>query len=50
MLASLLCSKPSRADSPPLRAAGAVDDDNLLGTDALDIADTVQVVPKHSTC
>ncbi|OLP81204.1 hypothetical protein AK812_SmicGene38281 [Symbiodinium microadriaticum] len=29
---------------------GAVDNDHLPGADALDIADTVQVVPKHSTC
>ena len=50
MIASLLCSKPSRADSPPLKAAGALYDDHLLGTGTLDIAEMVQVVPQHSTC
>ena len=35
---------------PPLRAAGALDVAPLPDADALDIADTMQVVPKHSTC
>ena len=45
-----LCSKPFSVGPSPLKAAGAFDFVNLPGADALDIANLVQVVPKHSTC
>ena len=45
-----LCSEPLSNGPSPLRAAGALDFVNLPDADALDIANLVQVVPKHSTC